>query len=790
MKLKLLIILILFFGTMLFSQNISKLSQSEQELLKQKLEEFKKSGTTIEDKNLGQIYSSPKSDTSLKTQRPIQNIPINNESFLVKEFKNRKGANNLFAFGYNVFGYIPETFLPYEYAPVPKDYIVGPGDEIIISLWGEIQAVERLTISADGNIYYPNVGLIYVSGKSISQLYKTIFERLSQKYASLIQNESGSQLDVSVGKMRAVKIYVLGDVKKPGGYLLPAMSSSFTALYFAGGPTLNGTLRNIKIVRNGKLISTIDFYDYLTAGDNSKDIRLQDEDIVFIPNVGERVAISGEIKKPAIYEIKNGENLSTLFKLSGGLNYNAYFNKITIERIVPFDKRNEYNYDRLTLDLHFNSISDLLASKFELYDGDYLNVGKIDSLDENRLYVMGEVKQPGISQFTEGMKLNELIEKAGGLKETAFADEALLFRLLPNRKRELISVNLKNALKNGSDNILLRNLDSLVIFNEHYLYPVKFVEIDGQVKNPGRYLRFTDMHLTDLISLAGGFTDSASISNIEITRTDTTSVKIYSERFKVNIPKNYWEAEDSQNVLLADYDRVLINVDPRKIYNKKVTIVGEVFYPGTYTILNENERFLDIVERAGGVKETAYKEAIYIKRKNPIFNKIQKPTLPDSLIKYQGLFKTSILEGFSDRIPINCENINGNRYSLDNIPIEDGDSIFIPRDPSVIYVLGEVGIPATVRYKKGASLNYYLEQAGGYTSNSDRGNEIVILPNGRKWNQSGWFFIPDPEILSGSTIMVPTIYEIKKDAWPIIRDTFSIISSATIIILTVYNLTK
>ena len=228
----------------------------------------------------------------------------------------------------------------------------------------------------------------------------------------------------------------------------------------------------------------------------------------------------------------------------------------------------------------------------------------------------------------------------------------------------------------------------------------------------------------------------------------------------------------------------------RSTYNKTVTVSGEVLYPGTYTILYEGEKVYDIVQRAGGLRETAYKRAIYVKRSNPIFKLVKKPSLPDSLVKYKSFFQTSILTGFSDRIPINWDDIVADPNTDENIEVEPNDTINVPNNPNVVYVVGEVGIPATVKYKKNASLSYYINQAGGYTQNSDEGGEIVILPNGRKWETSGWFFIPNPEILSGSTILVPTIYEIKRDAWPIIRDTFSIISSATIIILTVYNLTR
>ena len=617
---------------------------------------------------------------------------------------------------------------------------------------------------------------------------------MSARYSSLDDSNNNAKtfLDVATGKLRTVKIFVLGEVNRPGGYTLPANSSTFSALYYSGGPSLKGSLRNIYIIRKGKRIAKVDLYNYLLSGKTNNDITLQDEDVVFVPPTTKRVAISGAVFRPAIYEISDNESLKDLINFCGGLNYNAYIKNLEVERIVPFNKRNKYKNSRLVVGLNFNDINDLKKSDFMFEDGDVINIKTVDSLYQNKLVIDGEVLQPGTYQLnTPGMKVSELIKQAGGIKATAFLQKALLVRTFPNEKKEIFYFNLNQALQGeAKNNIILTNLDSVYIFNLNDINPSKVVEISGEVKNPGKYIRFKGLTLSKLLMIAGGVTDSASLNKIELTRMDTTNQTKYAEKITVSLNKDFWNTPKDSDPVLKDFDRVLINADPNKTYNKTVTVTGEILYPGTYTILYEGEKVYDIVQRAGGLKETAYKKAIYVKRSNPIFTLVRKPNLPDSLIKYKSFFQTSILSGFSDRIPINWDNIVTDPNTDENIEVEPNDTIYIPNNPNVVYVVGEVGIPATVKYKKGASLSYYINQAGGYTQNSDKGSEIVVLPNGRKWEPSGWFFISNPEILSGSTILVPTIYEIKRDAWPIIRDTFSIISSAAILILTVYNLTR
>ncbi len=718
-------------------------------------------------------------------------------SYRVKEFSNRPYAEDLPAFGYDVFTYSPSTFLPANNVPTPTNYVFGPGDEIIITLWGETQLTQDVVVSKNGDITVPDVGVINVNGLSLGALKVRLFERLSNVYSSL--KSSKTHISVTTGELRSVKVYVLGEVKTPGGYVLPALSTSFTALYYAGGPTLNGSLRDVKVLRDGKVIADIDLYQYLIKGDQSGDVRLQDEDILFVPPVGKRVAVNGSVFRPAVYELKNGENLKDLLSYAGGLEFNAYFRTVHIERVIPFNQRKNYENNILSIDLNFNNVDELKNSTYTLDDGDVVDILSINEKPQNRVTITGDVRQPGVYELTgAGMTVRDLIFKADSLFPDAFLGKATLIRTLPSEKKEILSFNLAKALAGDPDNnYVLKNRDEVRIYNQNAFFPMRTVDIAGQVVNPGTYSRFKNMTLTDLIVLAGGLTETASTKNIEITRLDTVNSNIFSHKYSFDLPEDYWDVNKSGDFKLEDFDRVLIKTDTAKTFGGTVTVEGEVNFPGTYTILYKGERLSDFVKRAGGLKSTAYTNGIYLKRSNPVINMLKKVSLPDSLkfrsLLNEPLFDRSVFDKeYGDMVPINWQSIvSSDSTSIYNLPLLPGDSLEIPKDNHTISVVGDVNLPSTVPYKKGAGVSYYIKQAGGYTTTSADGEEIVILPNGKKWETSGWFFIPNPEISSGSTIFVPSrIIEAPTNLWPYIRDIFTIVSSAAVLILTVHNLSK
>ncbi len=789
-----LIIIIILFGLIPFLKSHAQYEKMSDEEIKKKASEM---GYNVEDyPKQQQNFIPPEKET---TESVIIVPPVNKplSSYVVIAFSNREEAKDLPAFGYNIFTHNPTTFEPSANVPTPTNYVVGPGDEIIITLWGETQLVHNVTVSKEGSIFVPNAGLINVSGLSLSSVKNKIYSLLSETYSSLNVTEGiGTKLDVSTGKLRSIKVFILGEITTPGGYTLPALSSSFTALYYSGGPTLNGSLRKIQINRRGKVISEIDLYDYIISGNKSNDIRLEDEDIIFVMPVDERVAITGNIFRPAIYEMKQDETLKDLLKFSGNLTFNAYFNRIHIERIIPFDQRNEYVNNILDLDLNFSSVEELKNSKYDLADGDVITISGVNNLSENIVKISGDVRKPGVYQLTQDlMTVKDLVNKADSTFPQAFLSKATLIRILPNEKKEIITFDLAKALAGDPyNNLVLQNRDEVIVYDEEIFFPTKNVQIVGAVKNPGTFTRYQNMTLSELIILSGGLTDAATTNEIEITRLDTISSEIFAQKFSVNLPKEYWIKNKRDDFFLQDYDRVLVKKDPARNFEQIIEVEGEVLYPGLYSILYEGEKITDFLSRSGGFKNTAYKEGIYIKRETKILTKIENAEIPDSLEKLyfdKPIYdRENFTEEFSNRIPIPWDEIEEDNSSEYNIALHRGDVIVIPKNPDVVYVMGEVGIPSSVPYKEGASLSHYIQQAGGYLTNSAEGEEIVVQPNGKKWSESGWFFIPDPEILSGSTVLVPSMIESDSDSWPVIRDIVTVVSSAAVLILTVTTLTK
>ena len=795
----------IIFSTPIFSQSLEEIKQKVKESGLTEEEAKKKAeaaGYTLEDYNKLQ-QASGKKEAAIQTTSEQNKVivappnPVKVNSYPVPEFQGREGAEGLQAFGYNIFNYSPTTFEPSLNIPVPTNYVVGPGDEIVITLWGETQLVHNLTVSKNGDIFIPNVGLISVSGLSLNELRSKIFNAASMVYASLKSGDvnAKTKMDVTTGKLRSVKIYVLGEVNTPGGYTLPALSTSFTALYYCGGPTINGTLRDVQVMRRGKNIATIDLYEYLITGNKSKDVRLEDEDIIYVPPVGKRVAIAGNAFRPAIYELKENEKFSELIKYAGGLKFTAYFDRVHVERIIPFRERRSFSNNILSIDLSFKSIDELIKSNYTLESGDVINILGVNNLPENRVTISGFVKKPGVYEIPKtGMKIRDLILKADSLQKDAFLEKGLLIRTLPSEKKEIHDFSVMLALKGDSENnFTIENRDEIRIFDLQSFYPSRTVEIAGAVKNPGVFTRFDNMSLTELITLAGGLTEKSTTKNIEITRMDTTSSEIFSQKFTVDLPEEFWKINPNNDFMLKDFDRVFIKSDPLKEFNQNVTISGEVTYPGTYTILRQGEKLFNFIKRAGGLKPTANMNGIYIERDQKLFER-SAIKIADSLLyksKSVSLFNPNLISEFSKRIPIEWEDLVADTNSVYNIILKPEDIVVVPKDPQTVTVLGDVGVPSAVPFKEGKKISYYIKQAGGYRETSAKGDEIVMLPNGKKWEPSGFFLFPDSPLESGSTIIVPTLIEYSNsNTWSVIRDIFTVLSSTAVIIISVINLTK
>jgi polysaccharide biosynthesis/export protein len=690
-------------------------------------------------------------------------IPVEKKQYSVQGFTGRT-LENLQPFGYSIFHYAASTFEPVLNIATPPSYALGPGDEVVVSVWGDTKLFYQLPVNREGSILVPDVGPVPASGMTVQQLREKMLGRMTAVYSSLRNGGHGASsfLDVSLGKLRTIQVFVLGEVQKPGGYSLSSLSTALHALYLSGGPTINGSLRNIQVVRNGKAVSTLDFYEYALRADKSKDVRLQDGDIIFIKPVGTRVGITGWILRPALYELSESENLGELLDYAGGLRFDAYTDRVHIERLVPFDERKNFTNNYLDFDLEFKTIEELTSSKFEMKNGDIVTILQVGKLPTNRVTVRGNVKKPGVFELVPGMRIKDVILAADSLDRNTFSERGTLFRLLTNLRKEVFSFSLKRALQEDPvHNLELKNEDEIMIYKESQFFPEHTVSVGGAVRNPGVYPRYDSMTVSDLVVMAGGLTEEASRVSWELASMDTTKMGSVSKITKFDAPDQYWKNHWGKIGLLEDFDHLMVPTNPKYSRQRVVQVTGYVLYPGSYAIQKENEKLSSIIKRAGGLRPGAYLEGSTVKR-----------TWNDA-----GL------------VPVDFEKALDDDESRDNISMLDGDVVTIAFKQEVVLVRGEVFVPSAVVYKKGASLSYYLDQAGGLKDGADDGRIFVTMPNGRRWEE-GWFIFPNPDIPGGSVIFVPKEIEKENKTLPIMRDWATIMLSLATMVVAIYQITR
>ncbi len=704
-------------------------------------------------------------DSILRASKLRQEIP---------GFRGRTGTEIVQPFGYDIFQASATTFEPSPNVAPPLSYILGPGDEVIITVWGETQLYYRLTVTKEGAITIPDIGQVLVSGMTLEKTYQVLVRRLTRIYSGLKEGSpsANTYLDVSIGKLRSIQVYVLGEVTRPGGYQLSSMSTAFTALYHAGGPTLNGSLRNVKVMRSeskgdspqlsSKAASVIDVYDYAIKGDKSKDVRLEDGDVVLVRPVGRRVALIGQVMRPAIYELKEKERLGDLIATAGGLQFDAYTDRIHIERVIPFEERSQFRNNILDIDVRFDNVQQLLSSPLDLEDGDVVTILAVNQFRENLVTLLGNVKKPGKFQLQPGMRVRDLITAADSLLEDTFGEKAMILRTLPNSRKEVLTFNLDRAMAGDpANNLELQRLDEVTIYPQQYFFPQRSVDISGGVRTPGKYWRSDGLTISKLIILAGGITQDASVDSIEVTRIDTTNEHSVAKTFQFTLSPDYWQVDSLHDFLLQDLDHVTIKLSPKFSLPRLVTIRGEVRYPGQYAIRTPGERLSSFIARAGGLKSTAFLEGSRLTR-----------TLDNA-----GL------------VPIDLKAALSDPMSRDDIEMLQGDIVDISFNSNVVQVKGQVFVPSAVLYEKGASLGYYLSQAGGATDSADVGRIYVTLPNGKKW-RSGWFLSPGDEILPGSLVYVPQKVERPDNTLQILTNWATVMASLAAITVALVQVTK
>jgi len=663
------------------------------------------------------------------TEQEIEELKISTK------LKKKKGLEY---FGYSLFEKIPAAFEPAAVGPVDPGYLIGPGDVLRLYLWGAVELQYELNVDNQGTVFIPTAGQMFVSGVPYSELKTKMTIYLSKFYEGLAANPPTVFLDISLAKLKPIKIFVMGEVSKPGGYTISSFASVFNALYSVGGPLTSGSLREIRVIRNNKVISKVDLYDYLLKGQLIGDVRLQNNDMVFIPSRGKTVSVLGEVLRPAIYELRVDENLKKLFEFSGGLKATAYTGRVQVSRIKPFEQRKKFELEKQLVDVDLTNLLQNPSADFILSDGDLVAVDTISAKLINYVTIEGAVLRPGAYDVSKVRRLSDLIYEAEGVLPEAYFSKADIIRTRPDETYQFISVDLAKALDGDPlNNIELHPRDSVKIYSIYELVEKRTVSISGYVKNPVS-LPFADsLTLYDMVFRAGGLQDPVFRGKAFTLRGDIVRINPDGLTTRI-IPFNLEKLlrEKSVNIDLEPGDKIYIyKGDVEKVLDKVVRIEGEVRKPGEYP-LSSNMTPTDLILQAGGFNERSLRTEVYVNRLKPSGYEGEK--ISESFVIPMSL---SFYKSTSDEInDIDSANINSNTFIL-----QHKDIIVVRKNPNyqdqrVVTISGEVNKPGTyVLESKNETLFDLIIKAGGSTS------EAFLF--GTQFNREGKKLVVDVEAL-------------------------------------------
>ncbi|MDB5002294.1 MAG: colonic acid export protein Wza [Mucilaginibacter sp.] len=685
------------------------------------------------------------------------------------------------------------TFEPNLKIATPINYVVGPDDHLHISINGKSLANWDLAVSPEGNINLPGIGMLKVAGRTIEQATQSIKSKLAANNYAV---DKGTNVTVTLGDIRSIKVIIQGEVVRPGTYTLSSLASAFVGLSAAGGPNDIGSFRKIQVIRNSRLVSTLDLYDFLLKGSRKSDIALQDQDIILVPSYNIHVTLKGEVKIPAIFETLPGETLQDLINYSGGFTDQAYTARIKVIRVN--DRERE--------------VADILESDYKNtipLRGDKYTVDKILERYVNRISIKGAVFRPGDFELQKGLTISQLIKNAGGLKEDAFTARGSIVRLKPDNTIEQISFNVADAISNKPEaDYILQREDIITISSIFDLRDQYKVTIKGDVRRPGEFSYADSMKVADLIIRAGGFAEGASTERVEVSRRifngdPHTSNSSVAQVYSINVSADLKGGD--VGFVLKPFDIVSIFSLPGYETQKTVRVEGEVIYPGEYTIQKKNEKISDILIRAGGLTASADVDGSSLKRDNAAVlgidknkSKIDTSTLKkehaDRLKRLQQTYKDSTNTDDQIRnnfVGINLKKILKNPGTGEDLILEDGDVLTVPKQQQIVRVNGEVLFPSAVVYNNGKGFKGYVLNAGGFSPNALKGGAYVVYPNGTvKATSKFLFFNIHPRVKPGSEIYVPKKLEKKGlSAQELVGITTGIVSLGAIILTLIANKT-
>ncbi|NDV64360.1 SLBB domain-containing protein [Bacteroides sp. 224] len=627
-------------------------------------------------------------------------------------------------FGRGYFTNRTLSFEPNSNMATPVNYQLGPGDEVIINIWGDSESTISQTISPEGSISINKLGPVYLSGMTIEKAENYMRNELSKIYSAISDNTS--QVKLTLGQIRTIQINIMGEVASPGTYRLSSFSTLFHALYKAGGVNPIGSMRSIQVVRAGKKIADVDVYEYILQGKTSDDIRLMEGDVVIVPPYDCLVNISGKVKRPMYYEMKKGETVATLLKYAGGFTGDAYDKTVRLIRLSGREKQ-IYNIDEMDF------------SVFKLFDEDAISIGAVLDRFENRVEIRGAVYRDGMYQIGDGVRtVKQLIAKAEGLRGDAFLNRIQLQRELEDLSIELIPIDLRGMINGTVPDIVLQRNDILYIPSIHDLKESEMVTVHGLVARPGSYSYTLKTTIEDLIIQAGGLLEAASTARVDVARRikdpkGATASSIIGQTYSFEIKDGYIMG-DGNEFYLEPFDEIYIRKSPAYQQQQNVTVTGQVLFGGNFALTQKNERLSDIIKKAGGITPDAYVKGARLTRQMTEEEKRREGDVTRFAVKDSADDSVSMkhLEvGISSySVGIDLEKALNKPGSDADLVLREGDQLFIPEHVNTVKINGTVMYPNTVVYKKGEKLKYYIKQAGGYGYRAKKSKAYIVYMNG------------------------------------------------------------
>jgi protein involved in polysaccharide export with SLBB domain len=693
------------------------------------------------------------------TEKSSQNNDRTTENSLSKKEFDKQIIYKNKVFGSELFNNKNLTFEPNLKIATPQNYQLGPDDELIIDIYGYSEESFKLKVSPEGNIRIPLVGIVQVSGLTIEQSKARIIAALSTVYDRI--NTGETKVNITLGNIRSIKVLIVGEANLPGTYTLPSLATVFNALYVSGGPNANGSMRNVKVIRNNKVVAILDVYDFMLKAEAKGNIRLQDQDIIKISPYENKVEVKGEVKREGFFEMTKNETLKDLLNFAGGFTNDAYKERIKVIRNTNKEK----------------SVADIEQGIFSMFvpkSGDIYTIDKLLERFENRVQIKGAVFRPGAYALENGLTVLKLINKAEGLKEDAFLTRAIIYRLNGDNSLSMLSLNIEDAKEGKTNDIELKREDIIQIASKLDLKESYNVTINGKVIKPGVFPFAQNMKIEDLIIAAGGLKEDAALNRVEVSRRkfDIDKTKNNSE---IAIVKQFELNKDLKNnadlnFKLEPFDIVTIFRLPGYEPQKNVSIEGEVLYPGSYSIEKNNEKISDIFKRCGGITASGSANGTILLRK-----KIQSETEnyvklnKIKALKRQSKDTADIQDKIDEEqneiyeiVGINITEILKKPSSKSDLLLRDGDIIKVPSERQTVLVTGEVLYPARVNVNNANRLKGFVQNAGGFSSKALRRKAYVVYANGTVKATKNFLFVKlYPKIKPGCEIVIPK-KEVKK----------------------------